>query len=135
MTSYRIGTAALLCALVLTGCSGDGMLKTKGRVVKGGAPITLKEGEDLGIFFYPLNGDGKLGTTVYPAFFNAADSTFHVTGSDRRGMPPGKYRVAVELKLNKRDQFKGAYDMNHSPFVFDVDVSTKEIVIDLDKKS
>jgi hypothetical protein len=135
MTSYRIGTAALLCALVLTGCSGDGMLKTKGRVVKGGAPITLKEGEDLGIFFYPLNGDGKLGTTVYPAFFNAADSTFHVTGSDRRGMPPGKYRVAVELKLNKRDQFKGAYDMNHSPFVFDVDANTKEIVIDLDKKS
>ena len=135
MASYRIGTAALLCALVLTGCSGDGMLKTKGRVVKGGAPITLKEGEDLGIFFYPLNGDGKLGTTVYPAFFNAADSTFHVTGSDRRGMPPGKYRVAVELKLNKRDQFKGAYDMNHSPFVFDVDANTKEIVIDLDKKS
>ena len=135
MTSYRIGTAALLCALVLTGCSGDGLLKTKGRVVKGGAPITLKEGEDLGIFFYPLNGDGKLGTTVYPAFFNAADSTFHVTGSDRRGMPPGKYRVAVELKLNKRDQFKGAYDMNHSPFVFDVDANTKEIVIDLDKKS
>ena len=135
MDSFRVGAAALLCALVLTGCSGDGMLKTKGRVVKGGAPITLKEGEDLGIFFYPLNGDGKLGTTVYPAFFNAADSTFHVTGSDRRGMPPGKYRVAVELKLNKRDQFKGAYDMNHSPFVFDVDANTKEIVIDLDKKS
>jgi len=134
MISFRAGAAAVLCTVMLTGC-GDGMLHPKGRVVKGGAPVTLKDGEDLGIFFYPLNGDGKLGTTVYPAFFNAADSTFHVTGSDRRGMPPGKYRVAVELKLNKRDQFKGAYDMNHSPFVFDVDANTKEIVIDLDKKS
>src|SRR5262245_45735090 len=135
MISFRIGAAALLGATVLTGCGGDGMLKTKGRVLKGGAPFTLKAGEDLGIFFYPLGGDGKLGTTVYPAFFNAADSTFHVTGSDRRGMPPGRYRVAVEHKLNKKDLFKGAFDMNHSPFVFDVDAKTAEIVIDLDKKS
>ena len=48
---------------MLAGCSGDGMLKTKGRVVKGGAPFALKEGEDLGVFFYPLRGDGTLGTT------------------------------------------------------------------------
>jgi hypothetical protein len=133
MRTFRIGAAALLCTTVLAGC-GDGMLQPKGRVVKAGAPITLKEGEDLGICFYPLVGDGKLGPTVYPALFNATDSTFHVTGSDRRGLPPGKYRVAVELRLNKKDLFKGAYDMNHSPFVFDIDSKTGEIVIDLDKK-
>lgn len=133
MTSFRIGTAAFLGVLVLTGCGGDGLLKTKGRVVKDGAPFVLKEGADLGIFFYPLGGDGKLGTTVYPAYFNAADATFRVTGSDRRGMPPGKYRVAVEHKLNKKDLFHGAYDMNTSPFIFDVAATTEEIVIDLDK--
>ena len=92
MISLRTSAAAALCATLLTGCGGDGLLKTKGRVLKGGVPFTLKEG-DLGIFFYPLGGDGKLGTTVYPAFFNAADSTFHVTGNDRRGMPPGRYRL------------------------------------------
>ena len=134
MTSLRIAAVAL-AALLFAGCSGDGMLKTKGRVVKGGAPLTLKEGEDLGIFFYPLRDDGKLGTTVYPAFYNAADGTFRVTGNDRRGMPPGKYRVAVELKLNKKDLFGGVYDMERSPFVFDITAKTAEIVIDLDKRS
>ena len=132
MRSFRLGGAALLCTVTLAGC-GDGMLTTKGRVVKNGAPIALKPGEDLGIFFYPLGSDGKLGTTVYPALFSAADSTFRVTGNDRRGMPPGRYRVAVELKLNKKDLFRGAYDMNNSPFVFDVDSRTGEILIDLDR--
>jgi hypothetical protein len=135
MVAYRNGAAALLCALLLAGCGGDGMLKPKGRVVIGAAPFALKEGADLGIFFYPLGGDGKLGTTVYPAFFNAADSTFTVTGADRRGLPPGKYRVAVEHKLNKKDLFNGAYDMNNSPFIFNVDAKSGEIVIDLAKKS
>ncbi|HEX4588748.1 MAG TPA: hypothetical protein VH120_02385 [Gemmataceae bacterium] len=132
MTSIRTAAAAILCATMLAGCGG-GMLHPTGRVVKGGEPVVLKPGEDLGIFFYPLGGDGKLGTTVYPAFFNAADSTFRVTGSDRRGLPPGKYRVAVELKKNKKDLFEGTYDMNNSPFVFDVDGKTAEILIDLSK--
>jgi hypothetical protein len=132
MKSLRI--AALLGAMTLPGC-GDGRLQPKGRVTKHGAPITLQAGEDLGIFFYPLTTDGKLGPTVYPAYFNAADSTFRVTGSDRRGLPPGKYRVAVELKRDKKDLFQGAYDMNKSPFVIDVDSKTDEVVIDLDKKS
>lgn len=126
--------AACLCAVLMTGC-GDGMLKTKGRVVKNGVPFTLKGDEDLGIFFYPLNSDGSLGTTVYPAFFNAADSTFHVTGADKKGMPPGKYRVALEHRINKKDLFQGAFNMNNSPFVYDIDSNTREIVIDLDKPS
>jgi len=136
MRFLRTQIAACLCAVLMTGC-GDGMLKTKGRVIKNGGPFTLKEDEDLGIFFYPLNSDGSLGNTVYPAFFNAADSTFRVTGSDKRGMPPGKYRVALKHKLvsKKIDLFKGAFDMTHSPFVYDVDSSTREIVIDLDKPS
>jgi hypothetical protein len=128
--SQTVCVAALV--MLVAGC-GDGMLTPKGRVVKSGAPITLKPGEDLGVFFYPLTDDGKLGTTVYPALFQAADSSFRVTGSDRRGMPPGKYRVAVKLKLNKKDLFKGAYDMTNSPFVIDVDSKIGEIVIDLDK--
>ena len=131
MRRSRIVGVAVVATLV-AGC-GDGMLTPKGRVVKSGAPIVLKPGEDLGVFFYPLDGEGKLGRTVYPALFRAEDSSFRVTGSDRRGMPPGKYRVAVELKLNKRDLFRGAYDMTNSPFVIDVDSKTGEIVIDLDK--
>src|SRR5262245_38291104 len=131
MTRSQIVGVAIL-SIMVAGC-GDGMLTPKGRVVKSGAPFVLKPGEDLGVFFYPIDGDGKLGRTVYPALFQAADSTFRVTGSDRRGMPPGRYRVAIELKLNKKDLFNGMYDMTRSPFVFDVDSKTAEVVIDLDK--
>ena len=54
-------------------------------------------------------------------------------GGDGRGIPPGKYRVAIELNRKKKDAFKGTYDGDRSPFVFDIDANTKEIVIDLDK--
>ena len=135
MKRSRTAAALVLTAILLAGCGGGGMLKPKGRVVQGGTAFTIKEGADLGVFFYPLDADGKLGKTVYPAYFNASDGTFTVTGSDKRGLPPGKYRVVVEHKLNKKDLFNGTYDMNRSPFVFDVDTNTAEIVIDLDKKS
>ena len=48
-------------------------------------------------------------------------------------MPPGKYKVAVELMKKKKDQFGGKYGVENTPFRVDVDASTKEIVIDLDK--
>ena len=133
MFSRTIALTGLL-AVLAAGC-GSGMLKTKGRVTKSGEPLVLKPGEDVCLYFYPLNADGTLGKTVFPAYFNAADSTFQVTGNDRNGMPPGKYRVAVEHTVNKKDLLKGAYDMMKSPYVFDVDSKTKEIVIDLDKPS
>jgi hypothetical protein len=125
--------AAAVCLLILAGCNSNGLFQPKGRVVKGGEPIVLKPGEDLGIFFYPLIGDGQLGKTVYPAQFNAADSTFLVTGSDRHGLPSGKYRVAVELKKDKKDLYGGAFSMSSSPIVVDVDSKTGEILIDLSK--
>ena len=50
----------------------------------------------------------------------------------KKGMPPGKYRVAVEYKRNKRDVFQGKFDENRSPFGFEVDSRTAELVIDLD---
>ncbi len=133
MTSIRTAATVAACALLAAGCGGDGFLRPKGRVVRGGEPIALKDGEDLGVFFYPLTGDGHLGKTVYPAYFNAADSTFLVTGSDCRGLPPGRYRVAVELKKDKKDVFGGAFNMNNSPFVVDFDSKTGEVLIDLNK--
>ena len=62
-----------------------------------------------------------------------AAGTFTVAGKDLKGVPPGKYRVAVEWMKKKKDQLRGKFDTVNSPFKFDVDSSTKEIVIDLDK--
>ncbi len=50
-----------------------------------------------------------------------------------KGLPPGKYRVAVQLLKKKQDLFGGKYDAQKSPFVFDIDAGTKEVVVDLDK--
>jgi hypothetical protein len=129
----RIGllAAALLVALAAGGC-GKTMLKTKGRVVKDGKPFLPGEGEFVRVTFVPL-ADGDRPADYYVAEYNRADGTFQVAGKDGKGMPPGKYRVAVELDRKRKDLLGGKYDADRSPFVFDVDGRTSEIVIDLDK--
>jgi hypothetical protein len=123
--------AALLC-LVAAGC-GDGKLRTRGRLMKGGQPFVPKEDEKIRVTFVPVLPDGKPPADHYHAEFNRTDATFQSAGKDKKGMPPGKYRVAVEFKQKNRDAFGGKFDENRSPFVFDVDSGSPEIVIDLDK--
>jgi hypothetical protein len=131
-----VSGAALVGALCLlaAGC-GDGRLRTRGRVVMGGQPLLPKEGESVRITFVPVVPDGKPPADHYFAEFNRADATFQSAGKDKKGMPPGKYRVAVEYKKDRKgpDLLRGRFDENRSPFVFDVDSRTPEIVIDLDR--
>lgn len=115
-----------------TGC-GDGRLRTRGKLLKGGQPCVAKEGESFNVFFVPIAADGKPPTDFYVAAVEQADGTFRATGKDLKGMPPGKYRVAVEHMKNKKDLLGGKYNAENSPFVFDVTGESDEIVIDLDK--
>ncbi len=119
-----------ICSLA-AGC-GDGRMRTQGRLVKGGQPLIPQEGESVRVTFVPILPDGKPPSDHYFAEFNPADGTFKSAGKDKKGMPPGKYRVAVEYKKQRRDVFQGKFDENRSPFVFDVDAKTPQIVIDLD---
>jgi hypothetical protein len=115
------------------GCGG-GLLKTKGRVVMNGAQFKPAPNAFLRVIFVPMLPDGKTAHDFFVAEVRAADCTFQVSGKDGKGMPPGKYRVALEHDMDKRDLFRGKYDALKSPFVYDVDSGTKEIVIDLEKK-
>jgi hypothetical protein len=124
-------TAFGLCILI-TGC-GDGRLRTKGQLLKGGQPYIPPEGEYIEITFVPILPDGKPAPDYYYAEVDQTTGTFRPAGKDLKGMPPGKYRVAVELMKKKKDKLGGKFDTMRSPFVFDVDDQTKEIVIDLDK--
>jgi hypothetical protein len=119
--------------LVLCGCGGGGKLKARGRLVKGGAPFTVPEGEYVRVTFHPISPDGKPATHTYVAVYSKADGKFTVVGADGKGLPPGKYRASVEHERKRKDLFQGAYDADRSPFVFDVDSAGKELVIDLDK--
>ncbi|HJZ57676.1 MAG TPA: hypothetical protein VKE74_22100 [Gemmataceae bacterium] len=130
MRRISVVTVAALC-LLGAGC-GDGMLRTRGRVLQGGQPLIAKDGETLEVMFVPIPPDGKPPTDFYYAEVDQATGTFRPAGKNGKGMPPGKYRVAVELMKKKKDQFGGKFDAEKSPFVFDVDAKTPEIVIDLD---
>lgn len=120
---------ALLC---LCGC-GQKMLKTKGRILKDGVPFLPGEGEFVRVTFVPIPDPGKTVEDCYVAQYNGVNGTFQVAGKDLRGMPAGKYRVAIELDRRRSDQLHGQFSAEASPFVFDVDGRTKEIVIDLAK--
>ena len=127
--------AAALCLALASGCGGATRLNTKGRIVKGGGPFTVPQGEYVRVIFFPVTADGKPPQNTYIATYNGADGTFRAVGPDGKGIPPGKYRIALEHVRKKQDLFNGNYDGNKSPFVFDVNSSTGELLIDLDKKT
>src|SRR5713226_2834777 len=108
-------TILLLAVACLSGC-GSTLLKTKGRVVKSGAPFVPREGEVFRLTFIPILKEGK-PTDLYAAEFNSEDGTFQVAGKDLKGMPPGKYRVWIEYK-SRRQPLKGNFDDQNSPYVY-----------------
>jgi len=124
----------MLMALVVGGCGdNEGKLRTKGRLLKGGEEFVPEEGQNIQITFVPILPDGKPPHRHYYADVNQETGEFVPDGPDKKGMPPGRYRVAVELMQKKKDLFNGRFDQELSPFIFDVDEDTEEIVIDLDK--
>jgi hypothetical protein len=121
----------VLIGLCTLGCSGPSTIKANGRVLKGGTPFKLGEGEGLRIFFVPLEPTGP-GYDSYAAEFHK-DGTFQVKGKDGRGLPPGKYRVTLQLMKNKEDQFAGRFMGEKSPFLCEVRNASDEVVVDLDQ--
>jgi hypothetical protein len=120
----------LLVGVLLVGCGGS-MINARGRVTKGGQPFAPTGGANLRIFFVPMNfADSRFET--YPAVFDAKDGTFEVKGKDGNGLPPGKYRVNLELMTKKADVWKGKLMGDKSPFTCEVSKGN-EIVINLDE--
>ena len=121
----------LICCAVL-GCGGS-LVKPKGRVMKGGAPFQTADGEALRVILAPADGPEGAHYDSYPALYNPDNATFQVVGKDGKGLPPGKYRVGLELIKKKEDVFKGALMGRRSPFTCEVTNSSSEIVVDLDQ--
>ena len=124
--------SVLALVLLASGC-GSGKYQTKGRLLKNGAPYVPPEGDIVRLMFVPIAEGKERVTDFHAAIFNREDGTFYAAGRDGRGIPPGKYRIAIEHLKNRSDIFKGAYDAQRSPFVREVTSSADEVTIDLGK--
>jgi hypothetical protein len=130
MRPFHKGMALVVIALFVCGCGGDGRIKARGRILKNGQPFQLKEGEGLRIVFFPPEAPGTTYES-YAAVFDNDDGSFKVTGRDGKGLPPGKYRIAIEHLKKKQDLFKGAFSGKRTPIVREI-TGSDEIIIDLD---
>jgi hypothetical protein len=123
-----------LIALTCVGCGNSGLIKARGRIMKGGQPYLANEGEGLRIFFEPL--EIAQGTTHYDSFaaeYHAEDGSFQVQGKNGLGLPPGNYRVSLQLMKNKEDMCAGRASGKKSPFTCEVTGAQGEVVINLDQ--
>ena len=132
--TVRACVVALLAAVALAagGC-GRRYPKVQGRVLLGGRPLRAGPGESAQVIFLSTGTEHR----STPANCNGEDGTFTVAGVDGRGVPPGKYRVAVACyDADERDRFNGAFGPNKSPLYCEVtDAKEQHVVIDLDKKT
>jgi hypothetical protein len=124
--------SCLLLALCLVGCNNSNLIHARGKIVKGGQPYRTEEGQGLRIFFVPLGAADKHYES-FAAEYNPEDGSFRVVGKDGKGLPPGKYRVDLQLMENKEDLLGGKLLGPKSPFTVEVTPSSSDVVIDLDQ--
>jgi len=124
-------SAFALVLLLVIGC-GPSKLSVTGKVTQGGAPMKLS---DKGVFIIQFISEDK-GGQVHSAS-TKTDGTFTVSGQDGKGIPSGKYKVAVEAidpytSGGGQDKLGGKYKAGATTLTADV-VKGKEVVIDVGK--
>jgi len=133
MCSFRYLFVVAVLASLSLGCSNDGFFNATGRVVKGGQPYLPPEGQGLRIAFIPVPEPGMRRYDAYRAGYDPEEGTFRVLGKDGRGLPPGKYYVALEVPHKKAELLGGRLTGDNSGLVLEVTSGATDLVIDLDK--
>lgn len=139
---HAASCALLAACLAIVGCgSGESGVTVKGRVIEKGGPVSIADYQEgvncIRVVFVPLNEGGA--TTAVPSQSSNAkqDGSFEIAGNMGNGIPPGKYRVAVQKMSDgpngpaEVDPWKGRFGVNSSPFVFEVKEEMRPIDIDL----
>lgn len=106
------------------------------RILQNGLPIrpsgaSLPPGDPgLRITFIKLDTEDA-GKEMLASITDEEEGTFELVGPEGKGIPPGKYRVALFLgPEGGEDQLKGKYARENSPIEVEV-VEGKDVVIDL----
>jgi hypothetical protein len=121
-----------LLFLALAGC-GSGLLKPSGRLLKDGKPFVPGPNQTVQVVFFPVTEGKSDEGGSYPAEVNRESGTFRVVGANGKGLPPGKYRISVRVLQKRKDVLSGSFGVDNSPFVQEINGSTKELVLDLGK--
>jgi hypothetical protein len=126
---------ALIGSAALAGCSGGGV-SVKGTVLQNGQAVRLGAGETLQINFVGMVGERAV---LASASYDPADGSFAVAGPTNRGLPEGKYRIAVSTFSQgpkaQGDRFRGAFGLQNSPLVCEVGAGGGDLIIDLGKRA
>src|SRR5262245_23721956 len=147
MKNNRRFAAGLALGLTLVsglaaGCGGgDGVsgVPVQGSVLYNGKPVSLGQGEQLEVRFVLLEPGKQVSAA---ATYNSGDGTFKVAGPASRGIPEGKYRVAVTTNdyergpKSKGDRFGGKFGPSNSPLTFTLSsANADKVVVDVGKGS
>lgn len=113
--------------LLLAGCGGSGY-NVQGKLVKGGAPVSVSEKGVVQMSF--ISVDDKAATSPYPVNLEK-DGSFTVAGrGDVKGVPAGKYKVAVEIydPYPGTDKLGGKFSKERTPIVQDVPANGPAVI-------
>lgn len=130
-----------LAVLTLSGC-GSGV-KFHGRLLVDDKPLPVSQDELTYLMFVGAAQDGK---KAYSDADLSPDGSFVVKGTDGHGIPAGKYVVTFSQspsaydvsqgKAKPGDKFNGLFAKDStSPLNCTITSSTKEVTIDLGKKT
>jgi hypothetical protein len=125
--------ALLILGLLATGCGDSGFVKARGHIIKAGEPYLTGPGEGFRIVFAPIELQSTTQYDSYAASYNPKDGSFIVTGKNGKGLPPGNYRIGLQLMKSKEDLLNGRLLGKKSPLVAEVTSARNDIVIDLDQ--
>ncbi len=110
--AFRRHPVVLACAaLFFSGCGSNGV-KLEGKLVKDGKPLPAQPDAIMNLSFHALSPEGDV-LAVYPAKVNESDGSFVLYGPKGNRLPPGNYRININLspkemaltaKTNKSNQ-------------------------------
>ena len=152
-----VALAVLLAALAApTGCGSGPTVDVTGKLLKGGRPYAPPKDQVVTVTLVGLETRDASGNLVkgderFVADLDDGAMTFAVRGDGGRGIPPGKYRVAVTQKYTREafeaarsklkkgvdretDLLENRFSVEASPIAREIDKS-QELVIDLETEA
>jgi hypothetical protein len=130
--------AVALLAVAGCGRESESGPRLAGRLLADGQPCRPASVADFDLKFLTMTGDGPQKRSYLAAV--REDGTFDVNGSIGKGIPPGRYKVIVAGRVldpqgKPTARYAGEYTEKATPLEVEITDSTRELTIDLGRKT